>query len=144
MIMNNDDERDHAEEAGQRAFTEREEREEWEDEANRDAKFHQVGRELGAEGLPAVEVAGVLVFAYVRDGKLIVSVDLDTPDPQLMPSRDANGDGLVPMEITIQGKPVFTTDAEGHEISVKNCKCCTDNECECEGTQLQDEGILAS
>lgn len=139
--MNHEDERDYAEEADQRAFAEREAREEWEDEANHAAKLHPITRE---DGLPAIEVAGVLVFTYVKDGRLRVSVDLDTPAPQLMGDPDGHGGGLVPITVTIQGHTVFTTDAEGHEVPVKNCKCCTDNGCECEGTQLQDEGILAS
>jgi hypothetical protein len=52
--------------------------------------------------LPAVQVAGAMVFVYVKDGKLCVSVDLDeagafSPDP-------------VPLEIAVQGTTVFTGD----------------------------------
>ena len=54
---------------------------------------------------PAVEVAGVLVFAYVTtDGVLRVSVDLDETEPWLTrgPHR------LVPMEISVNGTAVYT------------------------------------
>lgn len=51
---------------------------------------------------PCVEVSGVQVYAYREDGRLVVSVDLDTADLSL-----SNDDGTVPMEITVQGKAVF-------------------------------------
>lgn len=78
--------------------------------ANEAALFHPYTvAEDGTEGLPAVEVAGVLVFAYVKDGELRVSVDLDTarhPDGPFMiiPGHEDE----VPMVITVQGVPVFS------------------------------------
>ncbi|GAA3751370.1 hypothetical protein [Micromonospora maritima] len=62
------------------------------------AKLHS-----GTGGHPAIEVAGVLVFLYIKDGKVQVSVDLDTAIPEVTfgPDRD------VPLHITVQGQTVF-------------------------------------
>lgn len=65
---------------------------------NRDAKLHPTG-----EGYPTLEVAGVLVFAYVdQQGTLQVSVDLDTADPAITSACET-----VPMQIAVQGERVF-------------------------------------
>jgi len=51
---------------------------------------------------PALEVGGVLVFAYFnKAGVLTVSVDLDTTDPRWLRGT------CLPMQVTIQGDQVF-------------------------------------
>jgi len=53
---------------------------------------------------PALQVAGVLVFAYIdRHGRLRVSVHLDETKPWLFAS-----DGTVPTRITVEDTDVFT------------------------------------
>ena len=53
---------------------------------------------------PALQVAGVLVFAYLdRHGRLRVSVHLDETEPWLFA-----GDGTVPTRITVEDTDVFT------------------------------------
>jgi hypothetical protein len=53
---------------------------------------------------PALQVAGVLVFAYVdRHGRLRVSVHLDETEPWLFA-----GGGTVPTRITVEDTDVFT------------------------------------
>lgn len=53
--------------------------------------------------LPALEVAGVMVFAYLTEaGELLVSVDLDTASPVLTSPRQT-----VPLRITVQGTTVY-------------------------------------
>ncbi len=53
---------------------------------------------------PALQVAGVLVFAYIdRHGRLRVSVHLDETEPWLFA-----GDGTVPTRITVEDTDVFT------------------------------------
>jgi len=68
--------------------------------ANRTAQFLPMSGPETALTLPAVKVAGAVVFVYVKAGKLRVSVDLDEageffPDP-------------VPLEVAVQGTTVFT------------------------------------
>lgn len=53
--------------------------------------------------LPAIEIGGILVFVYVKDGKLRVSVSLDTTDEDLLHGPDK----LVPMQIDVQNDTVF-------------------------------------
>jgi hypothetical protein len=53
---------------------------------------------------PCMQVAGALVFAYVRDGALVVSVDLDTAEPGTFAMY---GDNCVPVHVTVQGTTVF-------------------------------------
>jgi hypothetical protein len=53
---------------------------------------------------PCMQVAGALVFAYVRDGALVVSVDLDTAEPGTFAMY---GDSCVPVQVTVQGTTVF-------------------------------------
>jgi hypothetical protein len=66
-----------------------------------------------AGGLPAIRVADVLVFAYVKDGLLRVSVDLDEAADS-WPTADSGG---VPMRICVQGHVVFEADEQGHETA---------------------------
>jgi hypothetical protein len=64
--------------------------------------------------LPSMEVAGARVFAYIKAGVLVVSVDLD----------DALGlevGGEVPMRITVQGETVFEV---GATCTVLDCAEC--------------------
>jgi hypothetical protein len=66
-------------------------------EANSAAVFHaQAGPD--DEGLPCIEIAGVLVFAYLDADlqTLRISVDLDTADEQLL-----RGDGTVPVLVNV-------------------------------------------
>lgn len=69
------------------------------DKLNRAARFLPMEAE-DELSLPCIEVAGVLVFLYVKDGVVRVSVDLDTAEL-------ADSKGLVPLEVTVQGTTVF-------------------------------------
>jgi hypothetical protein len=60
----------------------------FEDRANEAAKFFPV---LGDDQLPAVQVAGVMVFVYVKDGELHVSAHYDEADPSIFPFCDTEG-----------------------------------------------------
>lgn len=60
--------------------------------------------------LPAIKVAGCVVFAYVLDGQLRVSVNLDEAREYPWPVTYGTGKVSVPMRITVQGETVF---AEG-------------------------------
>lgn len=53
--------------------------------------------------LPVIEIGGILVFVYIKDGRLHVSVSLDTTDKALMHGPDH----LVPMQIDVQDDTVF-------------------------------------
>jgi hypothetical protein len=71
-------------------------------EANSSAIFHpQESRD--DEGLPCIEIAGILVFAYLDAdrGAVRVSVHLDTANEQLL------RDGTVPMQVEIEDATVF-------------------------------------
>ncbi|MFE0490108.1 hypothetical protein [Streptomyces griseoaurantiacus] len=50
---------------------------------------------------PCLVVDGVQVYAYRKDGRLVVSLDLDT-------AQTTREDGTVPMVITVAGREVFT------------------------------------
>jgi hypothetical protein len=72
-------------------------------EANSSVVFHpQQGPD--DEGLPCIEIAGILVFVYLDAdrGSLRVSVHLDTTDEQLV-----RADGTVPMQVEIETATVF-------------------------------------
>jgi hypothetical protein len=72
--------------------------------ANSAAIFHaQVGPD--DEGLPCVEIAGVLVFVYLdADREAVrVSVDLETADEQLV-----RADGTVPVRVDLGDSTVFS------------------------------------
>jgi hypothetical protein len=75
-----------------------------EDQArNQAAKFHPQDP-AEESSLPAIEVGGVVVFAYFDEGgRLRVSVDLDTADKAVVHGPD----GHVHMEICVQGQPVY-------------------------------------
>ncbi|MFD4635430.1 hypothetical protein ACFVYR_37750 [Streptomyces sp. NPDC058284] len=72
-------------------------------EKNSSAVFHPMEGPEG-EGLPCIEIAGILVFAYLDADRraLRVSVHLDTTDEQLVRS-----DGTVPVQVEIEDTTVF-------------------------------------
>ena len=53
--------------------------------------------------LPVIEIGGILVFVYIKDQQLRVSVSLDTTDEALMHGPDH----LVPMQIDVGDTTVF-------------------------------------
>ncbi|WP_247704242.1 hypothetical protein [Streptomyces sp. RK76] len=73
-------------------------------EANCVAVFHPM-QGPDDEGLPCIEIAGVLVFAYLdADTRAVrVSVHLDTADEQLL-----RADGTLPVEVEVEDTTVFT------------------------------------
>ena len=70
---------------------------------HRTARFWPARRDEPAS-LPALQVAGVLVFAYIDSEQAVlrVSVDLDTTHRALL-----RPEGTVPLHITVQGTTVF-------------------------------------
>ncbi|MET9914784.1 hypothetical protein ABZZ74_50345 [Streptomyces sp. NPDC006476] len=72
-------------------------------QANSSAVFHPM-HGPDDEGLPCIELAGILVFAYLdADREAVrVSVHLDTTDVQLV-----RADGTVPMQVEIETATVF-------------------------------------
>jgi len=54
-------------------------------------------------GLPVVTLAGIQVYTYIEDGRLRVSVSLDTTDEVMLHGPDR----LVPMQIDVQNDTVF-------------------------------------
>ncbi|MFF9690439.1 hypothetical protein [Streptomyces sp. NPDC014623] len=70
---------------------------------HRSARFWHVKRGE-PDSLPALQVAGVLVFVYIdrQHGTVRVSVDLDTAHRSLL-----RPDDRVPLEISVQGHTVF-------------------------------------
>ncbi|MFD3504416.1 hypothetical protein [Streptomyces sp. NPDC058678] len=72
-------------------------------EANSSAVFHPM-EGPDDEGLPCIEIAGILVFAYLDAdrGAVRVSVHLDTTDEQLV-----RADGTVPLQVEIEDATVF-------------------------------------
>ncbi|MEU6511035.1 hypothetical protein [Streptomyces sp. NPDC046942] len=74
-------------------------------QANSAAVFHpQEGPD--DEGLPCIEIAGILVFAYLdADREAVrVSVHLDTTDQRLV-----RADGTVPIQVEVEDDTVFST-----------------------------------
>ncbi|MFE9454985.1 hypothetical protein [Streptomyces sp. NPDC006739] len=71
--------------------------------ANSSAVFHPQ-ESPDDEGLPCIELAGILVFVYLDadHGGVRVSVHLDTADEQLV-----RADGTVPMQVEIETATVF-------------------------------------
>jgi hypothetical protein len=55
---------------------------------------------------PCMQVAGALVFAYVQDGALVVSVDLDTVEPGAFAVYGPDGD-CVPVQVYVGSDRVF-------------------------------------
>ncbi len=74
-------------------------------EANSAAVFHPM-EDPDDEGLPCIEIAGILVFAYLDSDKeaVRVSVHLDTTDKQLV-----RADSTVPIQVEIEDTTVFTS-----------------------------------
>ncbi|MGX1915968.1 hypothetical protein ACWIID_45395 [Streptomyces phaeochromogenes] len=74
-------------------------------EANSAAVFHPM-EDPDDEGLPCIEIAGILVFAYLDSDKeaVRVSVHLDTTDEQLV-----RADSTVPIQVEIEDTTVFTS-----------------------------------
>lgn len=62
--------------------------------------------------LPCVVIEGVQVYVYVKDGRLRVSVDLDTAGEG---SLVASEDECVPMRIDVGVDTVFEADKQGQE-----------------------------
>jgi hypothetical protein len=60
----------------------------------------------GPDELPAIRVAGALVFAYVRDGELVVSAHLDDIDPALVDEF-----GEVGIRLLLQDEEIWTRTA---------------------------------
>ncbi|MEV5886317.1 hypothetical protein AB0L74_26980 [Streptomyces sp. NPDC052020] len=52
--------------------------------------------------LPCIEIAGVQVYAYIRDGRVCVSVDLETAEAELV-----RPDGTVPLTVDVGVNTVF-------------------------------------
>ncbi|WP_143658325.1 hypothetical protein [Embleya scabrispora] len=75
--------------------------------ANRDAVFHPRNDE---DGLPCVEIDGVLVFAYLdhEAGVVRVSVHLDSAQDRLL-----RADGRVPLRVEVEDDVVLDTGAPG-------------------------------
>jgi len=72
-------------------------------------RFHRTARFWPARrdengSLPALQIAGVFVYTYLRHDRqtLCVSVDLDTAHRALL-----RPDGTVPLQITVQDTTVF-------------------------------------
>ena len=73
--------------------------------ANRDAKFHPFAVEDdGTRALPCIEIGGAQVYAYVEDGVLRVSVDLDTADGEVFGLYE---DSRVPVAVSMGDDTVF-------------------------------------
>lgn len=76
--------------------------------ANKSARFWPQAEHLVDGTRPAIEVAGLMVFVYIKHGALRVAVDLDETDERL-----TRGDGIVPLVISVQGTEVFRTTQPG-------------------------------
>jgi hypothetical protein len=61
--------------------------------------------EDGDRELPAIRIAGNLVFAYIKDGELVISAHLDE-------SELLDGNGNVPIQISVQERIVFHAPAD--------------------------------
>ncbi|CAM5650662.1 hypothetical protein GCM10010261_61900 [Streptomyces pilosus] len=74
-------------------------------QANSAAVFHPMTGP-DDEGLPCIELAGILVFAHLDPdlGAVRVSVHLDTADEQL-----ARVDGTIPLHVEVENTTVFST-----------------------------------
>ncbi|WP_103528942.1 hypothetical protein [Streptomyces sp. SM12] len=81
------------------------------DQVNSGAVFHP---KVESEGVPCVEVGGVLVAAYLdeSDGAVHVSVDLEATDGRLVRS-----DGTVPLCVEVEGTVV----ADGRYRGISRC-----------------------
>lgn len=70
-------------------------------EINRAARFE------GDSDTPAIVTGGVAVHVYVENGRVIVSVHLDTRE---VPAELLSEDETVPLTITVNGDEVFDAD----------------------------------
>ncbi|WP_432040846.1 hypothetical protein [Streptomyces chartreusis] len=75
--------------------------------SSRAAELNHAARFLPAASadsttLPCIEIAGVQVYAYIRDGRVCVSVDLETAEAELVRS-----DGTVPLTVDVGVDTVF-------------------------------------
>lgn len=70
-------------------------------EINRAARFE------GSSDTPAIVTGGVAVHAYVKNGRVIVSVHLDTGE---VPEELLSEDETVPLTVTVNGDEVFDAD----------------------------------
>lgn len=67
-------------------------------------------------GLPCIQVAGVTVWLYRKDGVMQISVDTDDADGTTPGQRDADGGIIaVPMRVDVNGTTVWTADEGGSE-----------------------------
>lgn len=85
--------------------------------ANRDAKFSPAGIDADGETrtLPCIEIGGAQVYAYVEDGKLIISAHLDEASGEVFELYGP--DRCVPVVVTIGGgDPVFAALPDSKEI----------------------------
>ncbi|WP_052391473.1 hypothetical protein [Streptomyces sp. NRRL B-24484] len=84
---------------------------------HRTARFWPARRgELGDSSLswPAIQMAGVIVFTYVDENTLVVSIDLDTVHRGLVERPGTTA--TVPLHVMVQGTTVFYAPSErsGH------------------------------
>lgn len=76
--------------------------------ANAAATFHPYDPQDGeTEALPCIEIGGVQVYAYVRDGILVISADFDTADNGDDTPFALFGSDRVPVAVSVGGKRVF-------------------------------------
>lgn len=61
--------------------------------------------QAGEDSRPCIEVGGAVVFAYVRDGVLVVSVDVDTASAAVFDVYGA--DRCVPVRVNVGDSVVF-------------------------------------
>ena len=78
--------------------------------ANRDAIYREytpADQNHGIEAGPSLEVGGVLVLAYVKDGQLNVSIDYDTADVSEDSPFKVYGEGCIPTVVSANGITVW-------------------------------------
>jgi hypothetical protein len=77
-----------------------------EDRVNQRASFLPMSGSYLAEdtdySLPCLVVGGVQVYAYFKDGELVVSVNYDAADDKV-----TNDEGCVPTRVVLGGEDVF-------------------------------------
>lgn len=61
----------------------------------------------GTEALPCIEIGGVQVYAYVRDGILVVSIDTETADASDDTPFALFGSDQVPVTVNVGDVRVF-------------------------------------
>ena len=78
--------------------------------ANRAAAFHPYRSEKnnsGTEALPCIEIGGVQVYAYVRDGILVISADFGTADAGEDSPFALFGSDQVPVVVSVGGQRAY-------------------------------------